>query len=160
MFAFSCCYDFVLSIFWRKKKRKEKESAPSLFVDTSLTSGTGLCTTIHPYGTCTSSANARNEKRCNNFSRCLQHFYFLTLVIDKWQGWRHRWRIVFDCGCRNTHRGLRTPIPNQSNTHGEPPTPTTSIRVSRTDKALFQQTLYHGSNLHATGKLDGCDGHC
>ena len=49
--------------FSEEKKRKEKESAPSLFVDTSLTSGTDLCTTIHPYGTCTSSANARNEKR-------------------------------------------------------------------------------------------------
>ena len=52
----------------------------------------------------------------------------------------HRWRIVFNCGCRNTHRGWRTPIPNLSNTHGEPPPPTTPTRVSRTDKALFQQT--------------------
>ena len=41
----------------------------------------------------------------------------------------HRWRIVFNCGCPNTHRGWRTPIPNQTNTHSQAPTPTTPIRV-------------------------------
>ena len=48
----------------------------------------------------------------------------------------HRWRIVFNCGCPNTHRGWRTPIPNQTNTHSQAPTPTTPIRVFRIEKIL------------------------
>ena len=46
----------------------------------------------------------------------------------------HRWRIVFNCECPNTHRGWRTPIPNQTNTHSQAPTPTTPIRVFRIEK--------------------------
>ena len=34
------------------------ETAPSLFVDTSLTNGAGLCGKIQPYEICTSGANA------------------------------------------------------------------------------------------------------
>ena len=34
-----------------EEKTKEKESVPSLFVDTSLTNGTGLCRKVQPYGT-------------------------------------------------------------------------------------------------------------
>ena len=44
------------------------ETAPSLFVDTSLTNGTGLCTKIQPYGTCISGANdvRPHEMRAQN----------------------------------------------------------------------------------------------
>ena len=65
MFAFSCCYDFFP---FSEEKRQKKETAPSLFVDTSLTNGTGLRTKIQPYGTCTSSANAvrPHEMRVQN----------------------------------------------------------------------------------------------
>ena len=44
------------------------EMAPFLFVDTSFTNGTGLCTKIQPYGTCPSGANAAwpHELRAQN----------------------------------------------------------------------------------------------
>ena len=43
----------------------------------------------------------------------------------------HRWRIVFNCGCQNTHRDWRTPITSKTDTHSEPPAPTAPISVSR-----------------------------
>ena len=46
----------VVSKRWQPSFKKE--TAPSLFVDTALVDGTGLCKKIQPYGTCTSSANA------------------------------------------------------------------------------------------------------
>ena len=63
------CSDFVVreclhSLFatalfflFSEENRTLIETAPSLFVDTSLTNGTGLCTKIQPYGTHISRAN-------------------------------------------------------------------------------------------------------
>ena len=60
----------------------------------------------------------------------------------------HRKRIAFNCGCRNTHRGWRTPIPNQSNTHGEPPdTHNTHTRFLIAGYVSTKQE--RGSNTHA-----------
>ena len=65
-------------------------------------------------------------------TRALLHFTETTRHIDS--RFMHRWIIVFNCGCPNTHRGWRTPIPNQTNTHSQAPTPTTPIRVFRIEK--------------------------
>ena len=60
------------------------ETVPFLFVDTSLTNGTGLCTknpalwNLHKWCKCCAAARNESAKRCDNFTRCPQHHYFLT----------------------------------------------------------------------------------
>ena len=49
----------------------------------------------------------------------------------------HRWRIVFNYGCQNTHRSWRTPIKSKMNTHSKPQTPIAPISVSWRENAFF-----------------------
>ena len=49
----------------------------------------------------------------------------------------HRWRIVFNYGCQNTHRGWRTPITSKMDTHSKPQTPIAPISVSWRENAFF-----------------------
>ena len=132
------------------------ETTPSLFVDTALTNGAGLCRknpalrNLHQCCKCCASARNESAKRCNNFTRCLHHHYCLTHVIDERQqlvhstsAFRHLhlWEVLCFVPARHAH--CRIPCP---------PDMDCSLGASLRPNMLFASAT-HARALHAHNKL-------
>ena len=89
------------------------------------------------------------QQRLNAAAMCATYPEELrSLDVSKLVVVDHRWRIVYNCGCQDTHRGWRTPITSKTDTHSEPPTPIAPISVSRKEKSfsfcgtVFQHAIH------------------
>ena len=97
----------------------------------------------HPSELCAWTAHARVRGRVTlavPLPVCKEGIYWPTHLSTCGH---HRWRIVFNCGCRNTHRLWPTPIPNYENTHCRSPTPITPIHLFSSEVNSFPSTNLH-----------------
>ena len=83
------CNDFVLSIFWRKQNINRNEAFSICWHVINkwrwLVQKNPALRNLHQWCKCCAAAWNESAKRCNNFTRCLQHHYFLTHVTDERQ---------------------------------------------------------------------------
>ena len=79
-----CILFFATTLFFPFSEENKTliEMKPSLFADTSLTNGAGLCRKNQPYGTFTSVANAvrPHEMRAQNGATILPGAYITTIA--------------------------------------------------------------------------------
>ena len=83
MFPFSCCCDFVLFIFWRKQNIYWNGAFSFRWYVINkwhwlVHKKNQALWNLHKWCKCCAAARNESAKRCDNFTRCPQHHYFLT----------------------------------------------------------------------------------